>query len=186
MRRRFFSAIAALAFVCNAAAAEERCYPILTDVTYCTDGLLLGHVAPESDQDAGGPMPHIRAWFSNETKPFTGTMILSIPVNISGEGTVDHSTLMSLVMQNSDADGWRDARFLNAKAGPAQLGTWPGVVGQFTGSSASGLQRTNYVLNAVLIDKRILAIMTIDDQSDLTDRLWAQHEKTLSGLRVAQ
>ncbi|MEM9872369.1 MAG: hypothetical protein AAF822_14055 [Pseudomonadota bacterium] len=186
MKRRLVTAIAALVCACSTVAAEESCYPILTDVSYCTDGLLLGHVDPGSDQDVGGPMPHIRAWFSNETKPFTATMILSIPVSISGEGTVDHGTLMSLVMQNSDADGWREARFVNAKAGPAQLGIWPGVVGQFTGVSASGLLRTNYVLNAVLIDTRILALMTIDDQSDLTERLWAQHDKTLSGLRVAQ
>lgn len=163
--------------------AQAECTKINTQVEYCSDtALLLGHAAPRDPEGVSGPMPNIRAWYSNETKPFTGTIILSIPVKVNPGAKVPAKDIIKLVMENTDAQGWSTAAFKNVKSKAASNYGWQGAVGEFTGTSL-GLH-TNYVIDAYLVENAIFALLTMDDRDTITNALRAQHRANTKNLRV--
>jgi len=167
-------------------AAEETCYDILVNVSYCTDGLVLEYAPPDDPKGVTGAMPYTRAVFSNETKPFSFATFLWVPVRLNGATEIAPGDLLTLVIRNINARAWGEPEIVEARAGPAQLGTKSGVVGEFVQISPTAKRRTPFIVNAVLMGDHIFAIITGGDGDHVTDPLWAQHQKMLSSLTVLQ
>ncbi|WP_043917827.1 hypothetical protein [Jannaschia aquimarina] len=170
------------------AAAQEAgtCQSITSNVRYCAaEGAMLLGAAEPGEGAVGGPMPHIRAWYSNETDPFSGIMILAIPVTIAPGATVEPSNLYAVVRDTTDADGWEPGTFQDEwMAASDVMDGKVAVVGEFRGNAPTPGYGTNYVFDAWLDDRTIVAVMTIDDQKGVTQALRDQHRVTREGLQV--
>jgi len=186
MVRGAFAICAALLAVPFEAQAARQCYEVQQKVRYCPQptALLLGHV-PEGEKALSIPLSHTRLALSNETKPFTSTAILSVPVRLPADrSAITSANLFAVFRDMIDANTFPKGQIKDQWMTASDINGATAVTGEFQALSASGFVNANYVFDAWLGESSLMVLLTMDGEDSITAALRDQHKVTRSNLEV--
>lgn len=192
--RRLWATTARCAFVICAAMlavpldaqAASQCYEVQQNVRYCPQpaALLLGHVA-KGEKALNTPLSHTRLSLSNETKPFSATAILSIPVRLPADrSAITPANLYAVFRDMIDANTFPKGQIKDQWMMASDINGATAVVGEFQALSASGFVNANYVFDAWLGESSLMVLLTFDGEETITAQLRDQHIVSRSNLEV--